>query len=193
MISGIYKIENIISHKVYIGKSEDIDYRFVLHKRELKNGKHCNQHLLAAWRKYGEANFVFSILEECQISDLNQKEIFWIESLQSYKKEFGYNKTLGGTGGRLNQESIEKMKKIRKGYKASAETNQKISETFKKNNITVGEKNGMFGATPWNKGKTKDTDLILANISRNAVEKFKSMNPPFKGRPHPEQNQEKNE
>lgn len=182
IISGIYKIENIINHKVYIVKSEDIDYRFVLHKRELKNGKHCNQHLLAAWRKYGEDNFIFSILEECEVNDLNQKEIFWIKSLQSYKKEFGYNKILGGTGGRLNAESLEKMRQSSIGKKLSEKSKRKISEHHKNNKVNVGEKNGMFGSTPWNKGKTKDNDPILAQMSINELERIKDTVHPFKGK-----------
>lgn len=31
-ISGIYKIENLINHKVYIGQSKDIKSRFNQHK-----------------------------------------------------------------------------------------------------------------------------------------------------------------
>jgi group I intron endonuclease len=175
MICGIYKLENIINHKVYIGKSENIENRFILHKRELNNGNHCNQHLLAAWRKYGEKNFIFSILDNCEVNDLNEKEIFWIETLKSYKKEFGYNKTLGGTGGRLNDESLEKMRQSLIGKKLSEETKQKLSNNHKKNKVNVAEKNGMFGATPWNKGKTKDNDPILAQMSIKELERIKNI------------------
>lgn len=49
-----------------------------------------------ALRKYGIENFSFSILEECKVSELNNKEIEWISKLNSYEE--GYNCTRGGDG-----------------------------------------------------------------------------------------------
>ena len=43
--SGIYKIENIINHKIYIGQSKDIETRWEHHKWELNNHKHSNNYL----------------------------------------------------------------------------------------------------------------------------------------------------
>ena len=38
--SGIYKIENIINNKIYIGSSKNIIKRFNQHKYELRNYNH---------------------------------------------------------------------------------------------------------------------------------------------------------
>lgn len=63
MKSGIYKIENKVNGKVYIGSSNSIKRRWQKHKALLRHGKHQNSHLQAAWDKYGEDNFSFSVIE----------------------------------------------------------------------------------------------------------------------------------
>ena len=102
MSIGIYKIQNLINNKVYIGQSVDIEKRWSTHKTELKNNYHYNIHLQNAWNKYGEENFEFSIVEECSVDQLNQCEIDWISKFNSY--ENGYNLTSGGG----NTESFSK-------------------------------------------------------------------------------------
>lgn len=95
-ICGIYCIENLIDGKKYVGQSIDIYVRWVAHKWKLNNSCHNNLHLLRAWEKYGEDNFVFVILEQCERYELNQKEIYWIQKLNTHK--YGYNLTDGGSG-----------------------------------------------------------------------------------------------
>lgn len=102
MSIGIYKITNLLNDKVYIGQSVDIEKRWSVHKAELKNNYHHNIHLQNAWNKYGEKNFKFSIIEECDVDQLNQREIYWISKFDSC--ENGYNLTSGGG----NTESFSK-------------------------------------------------------------------------------------
>ena len=94
MSIGIYQIKNLLNGKVYIGQSVDIEKRWSTHKAELKNNYHYNIHLQNAWNKYGEDNFEFSIIEECDMDELNAREIFWISKLNSCNS--GYNLTTGG-------------------------------------------------------------------------------------------------
>lgn len=96
VVCGIYKIENLINHKSYIGQSVDIYGRWYDHKWELNNNKHKNQHLLRSWNKYGYENFEFTIIEECDKSKLNEREIYWIDYYKSF--DIGYNQTKGGDG-----------------------------------------------------------------------------------------------
>lgn len=102
MSIGIYKIENLINSKTYIGQSIDIEKRWSVHKTELNRNYHHNMYLQNAWNKYGEGSFQFSIIEECQIDQLDSREIFWIAKFDSYKN--GYNLTIGGG----NTESFSK-------------------------------------------------------------------------------------
>lgn len=98
MTQGIYKIENLINHKVYIGQSKQIEKRFEQHKKTafLKNDPNYNNLIYKAIRKYGIENFDFEVLEIVPNSkDLNNREVFWISKFDSYKN--GYNMTPGGT------------------------------------------------------------------------------------------------
>ena len=73
MTCGIYKIENLINGKVYIGKSIEIEKRWQKHLNAKDNFL-----IHKALRKYGKENFSFTILEECSLFDLDAKEKFWI-------------------------------------------------------------------------------------------------------------------
>ncbi len=102
MSIGIYKIKNLLNGKLYIGQSVNIEQRWRMHIIELKNNRHHSACLQNAWNKYGEENFEFSIIEECQIDQLNLREMYWIDKFDSYKN--GYNLTIGGG----NTESFSK-------------------------------------------------------------------------------------
>lgn len=110
MKSGIYKIENIINKKVYIGQSKNISHRFSCHKHELNKSIHPNHHLQRAWNKYGKENFTFDILCECQPNELNEKEIYFIGLYCSF--EHGYNRTEGGTDSESAAEFGRRVAKI---------------------------------------------------------------------------------
>lgn len=96
---GIYKIENLINHKIYIGKSNNITKRFGDHKRlaYYTSSPAYTYPLYKAIRKYGINNFDFSIVEECSEEELENKEKYWINYFDSYGKK-GYNQTPGGEG-----------------------------------------------------------------------------------------------
>jgi group I intron endonuclease len=73
---GIYRIKNLKNKKCYYGSSKNIEKRWRTHLNNLKNGKHHNDHLQRSWDKYGEDNFVFELVEECNetiLLELEQK------------------------------------------------------------------------------------------------------------------------
>lgn len=110
-ICGIYKIENMVNGKVYIGQSDDIQRRIKTHKNDLSKGKHSNTHLQRSVDKYGLENFSFDIVCICNEDELDEKEIFYIKSFDSFVN--GYNQTEGGGGNRgyvVSEESKEKMR-----------------------------------------------------------------------------------
>jgi group I intron endonuclease len=111
----VYKIENIINKKVYIGKtSKDLITRI---KQHLKSCKRDNSIFHKAIIKYGIENFCISELENNIFSeeDLNQKEIYYIKLYNSHHiNGHGYNMTFGGDG-------------IKSGTKLSEEHRKKIS------------------------------------------------------------------
>lgn len=82
---GIYKIENLINHKVYIGQSIHIKRRWSEHKQ--KNNKSV---IGQAIKKYGVENFSFEVLEECEVQDLGKRESYYIQKYDSMIPK-GYN------------------------------------------------------------------------------------------------------
>lgn len=122
-ICGIYKIENLINGKVYIGQAGDIYRRWYHHKREINinSEKSFKYPLYRAFRKYGIENFKFEIIEECSEEELNEKEIHYIKEYNSFignKNSNGYNQTIGGDGTRgriVNEEEIKLMSERMKG------------------------------------------------------------------------------
>lgn len=111
---GIYKIENIINNKVYIGQSKEIRQRWNRHKNEIRKGIHCNKHLERAFQSYGEENFVFEIIENCIADELDEKEQYWIAHYSSNNYSVGYNQDSGGTQGKyINKDVIARARKSR--------------------------------------------------------------------------------
>lgn len=112
---GIYKIENVVNNKVYIGLSANLKKRINWHKTVLNKNKHYNQHLQQAWNKYGNDNFTFSILfekENIPPNLLEELETLFIKIHNSFDLELGYNLTVGGDNCRnYSQETRDKLSK----------------------------------------------------------------------------------
>ena len=94
---GIYKIENKINGKCYIGQSENIGRRWRAHQSAAfnPNANNYDTTLYRAIRKYGLENFTFTILVECEISQLDELEKSYIQQFNSLAPN-GYNLTAGG-------------------------------------------------------------------------------------------------
>ncbi len=83
--SGIYKIENVINGKIYIGSATSLMKRLGQHKNQLRQQKHPNIKLQRSWNKYGEAAFVFAPVEMVvDKSLLIAREQHWLDSEQPY-------------------------------------------------------------------------------------------------------------
>ena len=137
---GIYKIQNLINGKIYIGQSVDIQYRFKNHKSESFNPK-SNAYDTAihrAIRKYGVDNFSFDIIEECDQEKLREREIYWIDYYQSFGN--GYNLTSGGEGvPTVNIKHVQKLwddglavKEIAQNINCQQHTVIRILESYEK-------------------------------------------------------------
>lgn len=91
MKSGIYLIKNKINNHSYVGMSKDIKNRWKHHCHESNNpnSKEYQKTLYRAFRKYGINNFEFIVLEYCDEKQLREKEIYWINKLNTIDN--GYN------------------------------------------------------------------------------------------------------
>ncbi|MHB0978460.1 MAG: NUMOD3 domain-containing DNA-binding protein [Minisyncoccota bacterium] len=76
----IYKIINLTNGKFYVGSTVNQRERFRTHRNKLRGNRHHCKHLQAAWNKYGEDNFLFTIVEtvspEC---NLQHAEDIWLQ------------------------------------------------------------------------------------------------------------------
>lgn len=89
--SGIYQILCVPTGKVYIGSTKRLSKRWQEHRRLLRQRRHFNRHLQASWNKYGENAFTFSVLQECEPSELIDFEQFWLDATSCYDSRRGFN------------------------------------------------------------------------------------------------------
>lgn len=92
-MTGIYVITNTMNGKKYVGQSINISQRWRAHRTRYQTE---DGYLYKAMRKYGLDAFTFEILVECDKTDLNDLEQYWIGIYQSNNPNFGYNLTAGG-------------------------------------------------------------------------------------------------
>lgn len=91
----IYLITNKINNKKYIGKTtQSIRKRWQEHIKDSKKEKCEIRPLYRAIRKYGVENFSIKQVEKCNVNILSEREQYWIQYYDTYKK--GYNATIGG-------------------------------------------------------------------------------------------------
>lgn len=127
MARGIYKIINIVNNKFYVGSAVDLKRRKARHFSELRNGKHSNGKLQAAWRKYGESVFIFVVIEELPLeADLLAAENVWLK--EHVGKDYCYNIGVDATAPTLGWGG---EKSPTWGYKHTEEALQKIGVASK--------------------------------------------------------------
>jgi hypothetical protein len=89
--SGVYQIRCVPTGKVYVGSAVNLWKRWEQHRRSLRKGQHGNRYLQAAWNKYGEESFDFSVLEFVDVIDLLRAEQEWIDATGCVDKDIGFN------------------------------------------------------------------------------------------------------
>jgi group I intron endonuclease len=205
VVCCIYCFENILNNKKYIGQAQNLRVRTNQHKRHLKNGTdHCTL-LQKAWKKYGSENFIIYVVEECDIDQLNEKEVYWIKELHSHCSENGYNLSWGGDsslrGFHHSEETKKKMSESaknqpprseeyrknlsegHKGYVPSEETRKKLSEIGKKRKNSEETRKKISES---NKGRIKSDE------EKKKISESKKGKPgTFKGKKHTEESKEK--
>lgn len=146
---GIYKIENKINHRIYIGQSIHLEVRLNEHKRSKDKSLIDND-----IKKLGKENFSFDIIEECDPEDLDEFESYYIEKYNSLVPN-GYNIAKFGTSsyGENNPGSVLTEKEVislRKIYSDKKYTSLKsIWENGYKDKITINNFRAVFTGKYW--------------------------------------------
>lgn len=98
----IYKIENLLNNKKYIGLTNNIARRRARHFTDLRYNRHDNSFLQKEFIRDGEQNFSFEVIfsGEVSVEEIGEKEKFYIKYFDSYLN--GYNQNEGGNFGPSN-------------------------------------------------------------------------------------------
>lgn len=163
--TGVYKITCLITSKVYVGHTRKSFYnRYKSHYDKLRSNNHKAYHYLqSSANKYGIENFEFSIIEICDTNNHIERESYWINTLMSYDRKFGYN---------INRYPD-------KASIFTTETKLKIiaalKDGYKTGRIQLNEGVFKVGTEPWNKGKRyESTDhLKVPKKNKGSRENFK--------------------
>jgi len=91
----IYVIRNTINDKCYVGQSVNYKTRFRKHKEEARRNNYKYKSVLYnAMNALGIDNFYVELLES-QVENYNEREIYWINKLNTIRPN-GYNLAKGG-------------------------------------------------------------------------------------------------
>lgn len=100
----IYIIKNTVNSKVYIGQTRtSVDQRW---KEHLRHAQYGDQVINRAMKKYGVDKFYIETLEICDISILDEREIYYIDLYDSTDKSKGYNVSIGGNTPRFKRKAL---------------------------------------------------------------------------------------
>ena len=156
MYGYIYKRQNKLNQKIYIGQHKHIKEEVTLDKSYHGSGTIFKN----ALEKYGEENFTYELIDSAESpEELNEKEIYWINFYNSLTPN-GYNLTKGGLGTPGFTQS-DYQKEIVRDYMKNREITDEFRENCRKSKI--GNFNG--------KG---NKDLIWINDGENSF-KVKSL------------------
>lgn len=180
MNSGIYTITNLVDNKVYIGYALMFNTRKSDHWDKLKRNKHKNIYLQRAWNKYGEDNFSFEILEECEKQFLASLEHYWCTILDTHNPERGYNirKTHPYSRVIVSEETKLKMSLLYKGKKLPKLTHEKIWKTRNENGWVMSQehKEKIGKANKGRKYKSKKAKKVLQlDLDDNVIKEWESL------------------
>lgn len=128
----IYIIYNVINNNFYLGSTRFLNKRKSKHFNELRSGNHHSVILQNAYNKYGENNFEFKVVNECELNDILILEQLYLDICEPIYN-IAKNALAPMTGRNHNKKTKRQMSKAHKGNKynlgkkASEETKRKQS------------------------------------------------------------------
>lgn len=162
----IYKLENKINGKCYIGQtSQKLSQRIAEHKRSKRKNTAINK----AIQKYGISNFIVSILaEEITLEEANYLECKFIKEFNTISPQ-GYNIALGGKNFLHSQETKDKISMANKGKIRSLETRKLLSDSKKGVTFTESHKLNISKSLKGKKGTFGNLGNIHTEETKNIL------------------------
>ena len=147
----IYLIENTVNGHKYVGQTR-VKLKNRLHLHYLESKKSTQRPLYRAINKHGIGKFKVSILEKCDIEELNDKERYWISKLNTFKDRQHYNCTDGGEGSAISEDTKERISEGMKDVPRDEKWCESMREAHKKK-LNKGEKWGFLNPNMSGDGK----------------------------------------
>lgn len=155
----VYIIRCLVNDKVYVGQTLNLKHRINSHRCDLRKGRGL-QKLQADWNLYGEDNFVFEEIIQCETKkQSNELEKLYIKRFDSINN--GYNTNPGGIGqGNFNYLN---------GMYGKRHTKQS-KELMSKNRsgLTAGKNNPNYG----NHSNAKYTEEVRRKMSESQKKRW---------------------
>lgn len=146
-IPCIYSISNTINNKIYIGQTVNLRNRVSDYKNATHNQKYVRRSLVSDMIKYGDDNFVMTIVEECRPSQLDEREEYYISKFNATNPSKGYN--ILPSSCNVNSIDSRKRKSLsHMGLKESSSTKRKKSNmimAIKDRILIVSDSGKLFG------------------------------------------------
>lgn len=136
----IYIIEQLSTKRKYVGQTQktDANIRWKEHLSQLRSGSHWNCFLLRAYKKYGESDFKFYVVESTDnVEQLNILETIYIQKLDVMNPRKGFNLRPGGNGKGVSNHTKQLLRDA-----ALRQWSLQDKETVAKN-ISISTKNAM--------------------------------------------------
>lgn len=121
---GIYGLRNKVTDKWYVGKSKNIEKRWTCYRNVVCQGQ---PKLFQALTEFGFDGFDATILEQCDVLVIGDRETYWIKEKNAVDN--GYNMTYNTYGGVIthSKETRDKLSKALRGRPKSEEWKKKAS------------------------------------------------------------------
>jgi len=186
--SGIYRWNNTITNKSYVGSSKNLGSRLSVYysrKSMLAKVKTRTSIIYSALLKHGHDNFSLDILEYCEIDLLVEREQYYLDLLKpNYNILMAANSRLGSKHSLETKALISlKLRGINNpafGKVLSSETRMRISESLKS---SILFKNAMESKSKFIANETKlkmslrsrGVKVKVFDINNNLIKEFPTM------------------
>jgi group I intron endonuclease len=127
---GVYRLQNVITKRFYIGSTKNIYARYYRHRQILREKINDNLKIIEDCEKYGEKSFIFGVVEYCDAKICLEREKFYFDLWQPEYNRFDPLEKRKGF--KHSRDSIERMKKAQKKIIWNDERKKNHSEKLKK-------------------------------------------------------------
>lgn len=136
---GVYRLQNLITGKFYIGSSKNLYKRYYSHRKLLQKKIHDNIRIKEDSIFFGENSFVFGVVEYCEEEKLKDREQYFFELWNPTYNV--WNSVYNATGRTYTEDQLKKFKTQKRIKNHTEETKKKFKEIWalRKLNLTPEE------------------------------------------------------